>query len=88
MNDNVVGTVCVPAVGVLRGVLAHTATEDVDVVEDNVARVGNKRVPLRAVSELQIRDHGTLCTNETEENGSQDVNILGIEVVPCLTVAV
>jgi hypothetical protein len=88
LDDHVVGTVRVPAVGVLSRVLALATAEDVDVVENDVARVGNECVPLRAVSEFQIGDGGTFRADETEEDRPQDVDILGIEVVPGLAVSV
>ena len=88
LNDNIVGTVRVPAIRVLSGVLALAAAEDVDVVEYNVGGVGNERVPLRTVSELQIGDGGAFRTNHTEENGAKDVDVLGVEVVPGLAVSV
>ena len=88
LNNNVVGAVRVPAIRVLSGVLALAAAEDVDVVEHHVGGVGNERVPLRAVSELQIRDSGAFRADDTEEDGPQDVDVLGVEVVPGLAVSV
>jgi hypothetical protein len=88
LNNYVIGTVRVPAIGVLGRVLALATAEDVDVVENDVARVGNERVPLRAVSEFQIGYGGTFCADETEEDRPQDVDVLGIQVVPGLAVSV
>jgi len=88
LNHNVIGAVRVPAIRVLSGVLALAAAEDVDVVEDHVGGVGDERIPLRAVSELQIGDSGTLCTDHTEEDGAKDVDVLGVEVIPGLAVSI
>ena len=54
LNDNVVGAVGVPAIGILGWVLARAVAEDVDVGKDDFARVGDERVPLRAVAEVEI----------------------------------
>jgi len=88
LDHDVVGTVRVPAIRVFSRVLALAAAEDVDVVKYDVGGVGNECVPLRTVSELQIGDGGAFRTNHTEENGTEDVDILGVEVVPGLTVSI
>jgi hypothetical protein len=88
LNDDVIGAISIPAISVLSGVLAHTATSNVDIGEQNIAGVGNECVPLRAVSELQILNRGTLRADEAEENGPEDVDVLGVEVIPCLAVPV
>jgi len=88
LNDNVIGAVCVPPIRVLSRVLALAAAKDVDVVEDHVGRVSDERVPLRTVSELQIGDGGAFRADDTEEDGPQDVDVLGVEVVPSLAVSV
>ena len=64
------GPVTDSPISVLGRVLARTISEDVDIGEYNVAGIGNKRVPLWAVSEVQIRNFGILRTDETEKNGS------------------
>jgi len=78
LNHNVVGAVRVPTIRVFSRVLALATAEDVDVVEDYVGRVGNERVPLRTVSELQIRDGSAFCADDTEKDGAKDVYILGV----------
>ena len=88
LDHDVVGTVRVPAIRVFSGVLALAAAEDVDVVEDHVGRVGNERVPLRTVSELQVGDSRAFRADDTEEDGAQDVDVLGVEVIPGLTISV
>ena len=64
------GSITDSPISVLGRVLARTVSEDVDIGENNVAGIGNQRVPLWAVSEVQIRNFGILRTNETEKNGS------------------
>jgi len=88
LNHNVIGTVRVPAIRVLSGVLALATAEDVDVIEYDVGGVGDERVPLRTVSELQVGDSGAFRADNTEEDGPQDVDVLGVEVVPGLAVTV
>jgi hypothetical protein len=104
LNDNVVGAVGVPTnqisiafseisnvnlpVSVLGLVLAYTATSNVDVGENNLSGVGHEGVPLGAVSELQIFDARLVETNGTKENGADDVDVFGEEIVPNLAVAI
>jgi hypothetical protein len=88
LDDNVGAAVCVPTVGVLGRILAGAAAEDVNVGENDVSRVGDECVPLWAVAELQVSNSSTLKTDGAEEDGTQNVNVLGIEVVPGLAVAV
>jgi hypothetical protein len=75
-------------VGVLGGVFRNTSASHVDVREDDISRVGHQRVPLRAVSELEIRDAAAMETDGAEKNGTQDVDVLCIQIIPCLTVTV
>ena len=88
LNHNVIGTVRVPAIRVLSGVLALATAEDVDVIEYDVGGVGDERVPLRTVSELQIGDSRAFRADHTEEDGPQDVDVLGVKIVPGLAVSV
>jgi hypothetical protein len=73
---------------VLRRILAHTTTSNVDIREHHIARIGDKVVVLRTVSELQVLDTSSFETNRTEQNWTKDVDILSIKIIPCLTVAV
>lgn len=57
-------------ISVLGGILALAVAENVNVGEDDLARVGDQSVPLWAVAELEIRDFGILGTDQTKENGS------------------
>jgi len=53
----VLTAVRVPPITVSSLVLAPTRTGDIDVVEDDIARVGDEVVVLRAVSQNQIREY-------------------------------
>ena len=75
-------------ISILRRVLAHTVTLNIDVCEDNVLRILDKRVPLRAVSELEVLDSPSLEADDTKQNRAQDVNVHSKEIIPHLTVAV
>ena len=88
LDHDVAAAVCVPAIGIFSRVLAHTAARDVDVGEHDICGVGDERVPLWAVAELQVLDRRALETNSTEEDGAQDVDVLRIKVVPGLAVTV
>ena len=88
LDHDVAAAVCVPAIGILGGVAACAGAGDIDVGEDHVSGVGDECVPLRAVAELQILDGRAFEADGSEEDWTKDVDILGVEVVPSLTVAV
>lgn len=88
LDHDVAAAVRVPAVSVLGWVRGRAAAEDVDVREDDICGVGNQRVPLRAVAELQVLDSGALQADGAEEDWTKDVNVLGVEIVPGLAVAI
>jgi hypothetical protein len=73
---------------ILRWVLAHASAQNVNVGKHNIGRVGYQRVPLRTVPELQVLDTSAMETNGTEQDWAQDVNVLRIQVIPSLSVAV
>ena len=88
LDDNVGRAVCVPAVGVFGNVAGLAEPADRDVVEDDVGTVCNPVVVLRRVSEIQVGDRAAMQANSAKQDGAQDVDVLGIEVIPDLTVAV
>lgn len=88
LDHDVAAAVRVPAVRVLGRVLGHGAARDVDVGEDDVGAVGDQVVPLRAVAQLQVRDGAALEADGAEQDGPEDVDVLGVQVVPHLAVAV
>lgn len=53
-NSNIAASVSVPAVSVLSWIFAMTLAGNIDIVEDNIGRVGNEVVILRAVLEVQV----------------------------------
>lgn len=53
-NSNIAASVRIPAISVLSWIFAMALAGNVDIVEDNVGRVGNKVVILRAVLEVQV----------------------------------
>lgn len=75
-------------ISVLRRILALASSSNVDVGKDNVARVCHKVVPLWRVSQVQVLDTAPLEPNCSEENRAEDVDILRIEIIPHLAVAI
>lgn len=60
LDHDVRAAICVPAIRVLRLVLTGAVAADVEVVEDYVGTVGQEIVPLRRVSQVEVRDESTL----------------------------
>jgi len=88
LDDDVVTAISVPSISVLGGVLALTGSRDGDVREQDIGAVGNPVVVLRAVAEVQVLNSRVVQTHSTEEDGSQDVDILSIQVIPDLAIAI
>lgn len=88
LNDNIAAPVCIPSIGVLRRVVALTEAANRDVAENDVGRVRNEVVVLRGVAEVEVGDGATMQTDSTEKDWTEDVDILGVEVVPDLTITV
>ena len=88
LDDDVVAAVRIPAISVLGGVVVRAATSNVDVAEDDIGAVDDEVVLLRAVAELEVGNGAALQANGAEQDGPQDVDVLGIQVVPHLAIAV
>ena len=88
LNDDVAAAVSVPAVRVLGRVLALGEAADVDVVEHDIGAVGHEVVVLRAVAEDEVRDDAVLEAVDADQHGPQRVDVLGVQVIPDLPVAV
>lgn len=88
LNGNVATAVGIPAIRVLGHVLALAESTNVDVVEDDVGRVGDEMVVLRTVSHDNVGDDAVVEAVDTEQYRPKSVDVLGIEVVPDLPVAV
>jgi len=88
LNDNVGASVSVPAIGVLGHVTAIAVPADCDVAKDNVGAVGYKIIPLRGVAEVDILNRAAVETDCSKEDGTQNVDVLCIEIVPDLAVSV
>ena len=54
LNDDIRRTVRVPAIGILRFVLASRVASDVEVVEDDICTVGQEVIPLRRVAKVKV----------------------------------
>lgn len=50
----------VPAVCILSRVVASAVARDIDIAEDNIARVCHEVVPLRGVSQVEVGDAATV----------------------------
>jgi len=87
-DGDVLTAICVPPVRVLGRVLTLGETRDVNVVEDDVARIGHKVIVLGAVAQYKVRDDAILEAVDTHEHWSQGVDIGRVGVVPGLAVAV
>ena len=88
LDHNVGRAIRIPPVRVLGRVVALAVPADVQVREDDVAAVGDEVVVLRRVAELEVRDAAAVQADRAEEDGAQDVDVGGVQVVPDLAVAV
>lgn len=88
LNDDIAAPVCIPPIGVLRRVVALTEAADCDVAKNDVGRVRNKVVVLRGVAEVEVGDGATVQTDSAKKDWTEDVDILGVKVVPDLTITV
>ena len=88
LNDNVGASVSVPAVGVLGHVAAIAVPTDCNVAEDDVGAVGYKVIPLRGIAEVDILDRAAVETDCSKEDGTKNVYVLCIKIVPDLTITV
>ena len=88
LNDNVRRTVRVPTISILRFVLAGRVAPDVEVVEDDICTVGQKVIPLGRVAKVKIRDGSAVQADCAEQDRTKDVDVLSIEIVPDLAIAV
>ena len=75
-------------IGVLRRTRTLARSLNCDVGEDHIGGVRNEVVPLRAVPHVDIRNVSTLETDGAKQDRAQDVDVLGIEIVPDLAVAI
>ena len=75
-------------IGVLRRTRTLARSLNRDVGEYDIGGIGNEVVPLRAVPHVEIRNVSTLKTDGAEEDRTQDVDVLGVEIVPDLAVAI
>lgn len=88
LNDDVRRTVRVPTICILRFVFAGRVASNVEVIEDDIRTVSQEVIPLRRVTKVEIRDRSAMQANCAEQDRAQDVDVLSIEVVPYLTIAV
>lgn len=77
-----------PSISVLGGVLALAVAGNVDTLEQDVRRVGDKVVPLRGVAQLERADSTAVQPDNTHQNGTQNEGVRGVQVVPDLAIAV
>ena len=82
------GAVRVPAVCVFGRVVAFAVARDEDVTEDDGAAVGDEVVVLWRVDQVEIPDKAAVQADGAEEDGTQDVLVCCVQVVPDLPVAV
>jgi len=88
LNDNVGAAVRIPTIGVLRCDVVLAIATDVDILKDHVRAVGHEVVVLRRVTEVEVGDGTIVQADGAEEDGSENVDILSVQVVPNLSVAV
>lgn len=89
LNRDTVTTVCIPAISVLgrhRGVSATSS--NVDIVKNDIGRVGNKVVVLGRVSQHQVGNDAVVETVNAKQDWTQRVDVRGVCLVPHLPVAV
>jgi hypothetical protein len=77
-----------PSIGVLSGVLALAVAGNIDTLEQDVRRVGDKVIPLRGVSQLERADSTALQPDNTDKNRTQNQSVRSVQVVPHLTIAI
>lgn len=82
------GAVRVPAVGILGRIGVICAAGDGDVVVDDVGGVYDDVEPLRGEAHVDVADAAAGQADDAEKDRAQDINVLGVPVVPDLAVAV
>jgi hypothetical protein len=82
------GAVRVPAVRVLCRIGVVCAAGDGDVVVDDVGGVYDDVEPLRGESHVDVADAAAGQADDAEQDRAQDVDVLGVPVVPDLAVAI
>ena len=87
-DRDVTAPVRVPAVRVLGRVLALGEPADVNVVKHYIRGVGDEMIILRTVAEHKVRDNTIMEAVDADQHGPQRVNVGGVQVIPCLSVAV
>jgi hypothetical protein len=88
LDGDIAAAVGIPTICVLGDTLALAEPTDVDVVEDDVGRVCNEMVVLRAITHDDVGDDTVVEAVDAEEYRPKSVDVLCIQVVPDLPVAV
>lgn len=88
LDSDMGGAVDVPSVGVLCCIVRLAEARDVDVGEFDVRRIGNPVVILRAVPQVQVIEGPAMQADDADQDGTKDVDVLRVQVIPYLTVAV
>lgn len=81
-------TINSPSISVLGGVLALAEASDVDTLEEDIRRVGDKVVPLRGVAQLERADSTAVQPDNTNQNWTQNEGVRSVQVIPDLSIAV
>lgn len=77
-----------PSISVLGSVLALAVAGNIDTVEQDIRRVGDKVVPLRGVAQLERADSTAVQPDNTDENRTQNQSVRSVQVIPNLTIAI
>lgn len=87
-NDDIRAAIRIPAIRILRLILALTGALNTDAAKHNIAAIRNNVVPLRAVAQIDVGDGAAVQTNGAEQDGPQDVDVGGVQVPPGLALPV
>lgn len=77
-----------PSISILSRILALTIPRDINPLKQNIRGIGHKVIPLRRVSQFQRTNGTPMQTNDTHQNRAQNEGILGIQVIPDLSVPI
>jgi len=81
-------TVGIPTIRIFGRVVACASARDIDGIKYDIGRIGHEMVIFRAVSQVQIADCRVVETNDAHEDGSQNIFVLCVEIIPDLSVTV
>lgn len=87
-NGDVAAAVGIPAVGVFGNVGTRRCSRNRNVAKDDVAGIGDKVVVHGTEAQVEVGNDAVLEAVDANEDGTQSINVLRVQVEPDLAVAV